>query len=56
MKIGDLVQHVDAWDEGIPDLGVIIRINNKADRSVEVFWFNDGSYLAHCPIDILKLF
>ena len=57
MKIGDLVQYVDAWDEkGMPDLGVVIRINNKTDHSVEVFWFNDSSYMAHCPKLLKKPF
>ena len=54
MKIGDLVQYVDTWDEkGMPDLGVVIRIN---EDNYEVFWFNDGEYMAHMPKLIKKPF
>ena len=44
MKIGDLVQYVDLKIDGMPDVGIIMRIN---EDNYEVFWFNDNSYMAH---------
>ena len=44
MKIGDLVQYVDLKIDGMPDVGIVIRIN---EDNYEVFWFNDNSYMAH---------
>lgn len=50
LKIGELVQYNHflhcGFESPQQDLGVVIRVNCD---NYEVFWFNDGSHMAHSP-------